>query len=205
MGVRRAGERFPRGGVPDGRSRHGAGGQSAGGSSRGALGARELPQQVRASARVHGQGRARVRQDVRLDPAGRDAQRRRSGRIRVRPFRETPRDRAEGQWPSGRDQLPSRRAGAPVQGRRPGAAHVGDLEPVGSVPCGEGAQRRVREVAPGGGRHVRGGVAGEGRRRGCGRVRHVRRAGDARTLPRGRDPARPDHDARPSSGMGATL
>lgn len=43
MGVRRAGERFPRGGVPDGRSRHGAGGQSAGGSSRGALGARELP------------------------------------------------------------------------------------------------------------------------------------------------------------------
>ena len=43
MGVRRAGERFPRGGIPDGRSRHGAGGQSAGGSSRGALGARELP------------------------------------------------------------------------------------------------------------------------------------------------------------------
>ena len=31
----------------------------------------------------------------------------------------TPRDRAEGQWPSGRDQLPSRRAGAPVQGVGP--------------------------------------------------------------------------------------
>lgn len=205
MGVRRAGERFPRGGVPDGRSRHGAGGQSAGGSSRGALGARELPQQVRASARVHGQGRARVRQDVRLDPAGRDAQRRRSGRIRVRPFREAPRDRAEGQWPSGRDQLPSRRAGAPVQGRRPGAAHVGDLEPVGSVPCGEGAQRRVREVAPGGGRHVRGGVAGEGRRRGADEFDTFGEPADVQDGYLPGDPADPTTMLDPSSGMGATL
>ena len=71
------------------------------------------------------------------------------------------------------------RPGEPVRlfkGHRRRTPHVGGLEPVGPVPRGEGAQRRVREVPAGGRRPGRGGYAvhagtsGGGRRR----VRHVR-------------------------------
>lgn len=77
---------------------------------------------------------------------------------------------------------------------------------MGSVPCGEGAQRRVREVAPGGGRHVRGGVAGEGRRRGG--ADEFDTFGEPADVQDGYlpgDPADPTTMLDPSSGMGATL